>query len=121
VQTVGTAGTDRRDAACRGSIGERPALDSFLLLFRHFQLQEMRRFKNRELQKKRRNLIMSSKILKYFEVYLLMTRFEFAARYLLWATNQRLKYIPSTAFGKTGMSKARFDDLHQFDVRVIAG
>jgi Transposase IS4 len=41
-----------------------------------------------------------------------MTRCEFGERPSLWSTNQEHKYIPLPAFGKTGMSKMRFDDLH---------
>jgi hypothetical protein len=42
----------------------------------------------------------------------LITRFEFGERASLWSTNREHKNIPPPAFGKTGMSNRRFDDLH---------
>jgi Transposase IS4 len=95
-----------------GGISERSALDLFLHMFPPWQLQEMRRLTNRELQGKGKTPTTPGEILKYLGLLLLMTRFEFGVRATLRSTNQEQKLIPPPAFGKTGMSKGRFDHLH---------
>ena len=46
-----------------------------------------------------------------FGILILSTRYEFGSRASLWSINPFSKYRPAPAFGKTGMSRARFDDL----------
>jgi hypothetical protein len=81
-------------------------------MFPPLQLQEMRQLTNRELQAKGKTPTTPREILKCLGVLLLMTRIEFGERASLWSTLQEHKYIPPSAFGKSGMSKRMFDDLH---------
>jgi len=53
-------------------------------------------------------------VLKWFGVLMLITRFEFGNRAELWSEKPRCKYIPAPDFGKTGMSRQRFDDLWRY-------
>jgi len=50
-------------------------------------------------------------LLKWFGVLILVTRFEFGSRADSWSEKPRCKYMPAPGFGKTGMSRQRFDDL----------
>jgi len=50
-------------------------------------------------------------LLKWFGILILITRFEFGNRAQLWSDTPRCKYIPAPDFGKTGMSRQRWDDL----------
>ena len=53
----------------------------------------------------------ASEMLKFFEVIILTTKFEFTTRASLWNTTAWLKYRPAPQFGLTGMSKHRFEEL----------
>ena len=50
-------------------------------------------------------------MLRFFGVVILATKFEFDNRRSLWATTATSKYIPAPLFGKTNLSRNRFDDL----------
>ena len=51
------------------------------------------------------------KILNFFGILILITRFEFSSQRTLWATTATSKYKPAAALGKTGMPQNHFDDL----------
>ena len=53
----------------------------------------------------------SEEIIKLFGILILITRFKFGSRASLWSPIQAFKYIPSASFGRTGMSRKRFDVL----------
>ena len=53
-------------------------------------------------------------VLKWFGVLILITRFEYGNRAELWSHETRCKHIPAPDFGKTGMSRQRFDDLWRY-------
>ena len=62
--------------------------------------------------------------MKWFEIIILATHFEFGDRASLWSTFSQSKYRSAPAFGHTGMNMHRFDMLwrhvrriHQTDVR----
>lgn len=52
-----------------------------------------------------------SEILRLFGIMVLITRFEFGKKGDLWKTEPSSKYLPPPCFGKTGMSRDRFNDL----------
>jgi hypothetical protein len=111
-----------RSWAARTSVGEmvgpgsdigkhRSRLDYFLLMFPPLQLNEIVRLTNIHLTKKRRRLTTVGETIKFLGVLILTTRFEFGRRSSLWSTSQFSKYRGAPCFGKTGMSRVRFDDL----------
>lgn len=53
-------------------------------------------------------------LIRYFGVVILSTRFEFSERRELWSNTPLSKYMPAPAFGKTGLSRDRFDTIHRF-------
>ena len=63
------------------------------------------------MQLKGKPVTSRGEMLKYFGIMILSTRFEFGARRDLWSTKSSTKYIPAPAFGQTGMSRNRFDDI----------
>ena len=87
-------------------------LDYFLMMFPPKQLNEMIRLTNISLLRGGINKCTSKgEMLKLFGVMILVTKFEFTTRAKLWSNTAPNKYIPAPAFGKTGMSRPRFDDL----------
>ena len=88
-------------------------LDYFLLMFPPLQLQDMVRLTNLELTTKNTPPTTIGEILKWIGILILATRFEFGHRWSLWSTGMTgtNKYIPAACFGKTGMSRNRFDIL----------
>ena len=91
-------------------------LEWFLLSFPPAQLAEMVRLTNKELAKIRvRNSttdwVTQGELVKFLGMLMLMTRFEFNDRASLWKTTSLSKYVPAPAFGRTGMSRNRFDTL----------
>ena len=87
------------------------SLDYFLLMFPPKQLQETVRLTNIQLEDKSGLNTTPGEILKWIGVLILLTRYEFGSRRKLWSTTSSSKYIPAPAFGKTGMSRNRFDTL----------
>ena len=104
--TVGEEITAGCDVNCR-----RSRLDYFLLMFPPTQLQEMCRLTNFQLNKKEARETTIGEILKFFGIMILATRFEFQSRASLWSNTAPSKYIPAPSFGRTGMSRNRFDEL----------
>ena len=52
-------------------------------------------------------------ILKFFGIWVLSTRFEFGSCASLWSNTTSSKYLPAPDFGKTGISRNRFDHIWQ--------
>lgn len=86
-------------------------IDFFLLMFPPKQLLHMVDLTNAELLKLDLQPTNTSEILKFFGVLILMTSFEFTSRASLWTSVAPSKYRPAPHFGRTGMSKHRFNDL----------
>jgi hypothetical protein len=89
----------------------RSRLDYFLLMFPLLQLNKIGRLTNLHLAKKRRRLTTVGEVIKFFGLLILTTIFEFGRRSSLWSTSPFSKYHGVPCFGKTGMSRQRFDDL----------
>jgi hypothetical protein len=85
-----------------------PLYDSFLAAFPYAHFGEIAQFL---LQK--RAFISIGELLKFFGVLVPLTRFGFGKRHAFWKGSPTSKYIPAPAFGKTGMSRNRFDEILQ--------
>ena len=86
-------------------------LDMFLLSFPPHHLNKIVQLTSSKLLNLNKTPTTKQEILKLFGVLVLITRFEFGSRASLWATTAPSKYIPAPCFGKTGMSRHRFDVL----------
>ena len=86
-------------------------LEYCLMLFPPEQLQLILQLTNNELAMARKNYTMTGKIIKFFGVMLLVTRFEFGSRASLWSNTSTHIHIPAQLFGLTGMPQKRFVDL----------
>ena len=80
-------------------------------MFPEDQLKMMIKETNIVLRKKNMENLELSELLKLLGIYILTTRFEFGQRSELWSTIAPRKYRTAPAFGKTGMSRVRFDTL----------
>jgi hypothetical protein len=86
-------------------------LDYFLFMFPPDQLSTMVTLTSERLLETGKAAITTGELLKFFGVLLLITRFEFSARASLWSNTAPSKYQPAPSFGKTGMSRNRFDSI----------
>lgn len=86
-------------------------LDYFMMMFPHSHLEKITRLTNIQLKKKNKKETTISEILKWFGVILLCTKYEFSSRRSLWKTTSSSAYVAAPNFGKTGMTRGRFDDL----------
>lgn len=69
------------------------------------------RLTNIQLEKHQEKATTIGGILQFFGVWILSTRFKFGSCSSLWSNIAPSKYVPAPAFGKTGLSRHRFDTL----------
>ena len=81
------------------------------MMFPYEQLKAMVELTNVALQKLNDKATSAGELLKFFGVVLLGTRFEFGKRNSLWSESSQNPFIPAPCFGKTGMSRNRFNLL----------
>ena len=93
--------------------GQHSRLDIFLMMFPPAQLTVMLQQTNQQLRLANNPEINKRELLKFFGVLLLITKYEFAGRSSLWSETASSKYEPAPNFGKTGMSRKRFDTIWQ--------
>jgi Transposase IS4 len=86
-------------------------LDIFHLMFPPSQLDVMVRCTNAIMREKNKKTTTKGELLKFLGVIVLMTRYEFKSRVSLWSTTAVSKYETPPCFGKTNMSRVRFDDI----------
>ncbi|KAI2492991.1 Transposase IS4 [Fragilaria crotonensis] len=86
-------------------------LDYFLCMFPPQSLLSIVRLTSRQLEMLSKPTTTKGEVLRFFGVVILATKFEFDDRRSLWATTATSKYIPAPLFGKTNLSRNRFDDL----------
>jgi hypothetical protein len=86
-------------------------LDYFLLMFPPDQLATIVTLTSENLLLKTKTPTTPGEVLKFFGVLILVTRFEFSSRASLWSNTAPSKYQPAPSFGKTGMSRHRFDSI----------
>jgi hypothetical protein len=89
-------------------------LDYFLLMFPPLELQLILRLTNSQLRSAGLKETQTGEILKFFGIILLATRFEFGNRASLWSSTAPSKYVPAPNFGRTGMTRQRFDSLWRY-------
>lgn len=90
---------------------ERAPIDYFLMMFPPKQIQAMVTLTNAELAKLSLPTTQAGELFKFMGVLMLCTRYEFGERRSLWSKEPPSKYQPAPNFGKTGMSRSRFDFL----------
>ena len=76
-------------------------LEYFLMLFPPQQLQLILQLTNNELAMARKNYTTAGEIVKFFEVMLLVTRFEFGSWASLWSNMTTNKCIPAPSLDAT--------------------
>ena len=86
-------------------------LDFLMLMFPPNHLLKIFQLTNTQLAKFYQKEKNRQEILKFFDILVLMTRFEFGLRASLWSTFSPSKYVPAAHFGKRGMFRTRFDFL----------
>jgi Transposase IS4 len=86
--------------------------DYFMPVFPTDKLVRMVRLTNEKLNLKKRPCTTTAELLKFIDVLILGTRYEFGSRADLWKTEATNRLFIPPAFGmKTGMSRGRFDDI----------
>lgn len=86
-------------------------LDCFMATFPKTQLNWMVQALSTRLLQDGKDPSTLGELLKWFGILILITRFEYGNRAELWSDTPRCKYIPAPDFGKTGMSRNRWDDI----------
>jgi Transposase IS4 len=89
-------------------------LDIFLLMFPPTQLETMLLSTNTLLHEHNKKTTTKGELLIFFGIILLATKYEFKSRASLWSNSPPTKYENAPGFGKTGMSRVRFDDIWRF-------
>jgi hypothetical protein len=89
----------------------RPTLEYFLALFPLGHLSTIVAITNENLISRKLAPTTPKKILKFFGVMLLSTRFEFSSRESLLQSTPRNKYLPALNLGVTGMTRDRFRNV----------
>ena len=83
----------------------------FFFMFPPRHLDSIVRYTTTEPEEKSKKKSTKGEILKFFGIILLRTKFESKSRASLWSTTAPSKYEVAPTFGRTGMSRQRFDDL----------
>ena len=104
-------GNEYTEGCDNGATAKYTELDCFRACFPKTQLNWMVERLNLILPQHNKALTTLGEMLKWFGILILITRFEFGYRADLWSQVPRCKYIPAPDFGKTGMSRQRWDDL----------
>ena len=86
-------------------------VDYFLLMFPPAELQLILRLTNLQLRSAGLKETTKGQLLKFFGIIILATRFEFGERASLWSSTAPSKYVPAPNFGRTGMTRPRFDTI----------
>ena len=94
--------------------GRLSRLDYFLLMFPPKQLAKMVHLTSDKLVSDGKTACSTGEMLKFFGVMILVTKYEFTCRRSLWSTVAPFKYMAAPAFGRTGMSRNRFDEMFQW-------
>jgi hypothetical protein len=86
-------------------------LQIFNQVFPKEQLSLILSLTNEKITVVRGKKLTEGELIKFFGIVILATRFEFAARRDLWSQTKKTKYEEAPAFGRTGMSRNRFDQI----------
>ena len=113
--------TGERIGEGEGNPNIQSRLDYFMMMFPYRQLESEVRWTNVQLYRARKQPTTAGELLKYKGLQLLATRFQFNSRAGLWTTtSQWCRYISPPHFGRTEMSRQRFDDLTSCFVLQLA-
>ena len=91
--------------------GTIPLLDYFTAVYPVKIVEECVRQTNKELLLHGKQTVDLGEMMKFIGVAILATRFEFGSRRELWSMRTVSRHIPAPCFGRTGMSRDRFDDI----------
>ena len=83
----------------------------FIMMFPNRQLKLMVELTNAALRKAGEKVTSGGEALKFLGIVLLCTRFEFGKRNSLWSESRKNPFLPAPCFGRTGMSRNRFNLL----------
>jgi Transposase IS4 len=89
-------------------------LDVFFLMFPPEQIRTILQCTNIQLQAKGRPLLTRGELIRVLGVMILVTKFEFQNRGDLWSSRPPTPYEHAPNFGRTGVSKNRFDEIIKF-------
>ena len=89
----------------------RSRLDYFLSMFPPEALTVIVNETNKQLRSKRIRETTAGEIIIFFGVMILMSRYEFGERRGLWSSEPSFKYMPAPNFGRTGMSRHRYEEI----------
>jgi hypothetical protein len=101
-------------------------IDYFFLMYPPKALLHFKTCTNDVLREEGKTELTFEEMIKFFGIIVLATRFEFTARATLWSKARVSRFYALPAFGNTGMTRNRFDDLwkcmrfsHQATVRPV--
>jgi Transposase IS4 len=98
-------------AGCNENEDKFSRLSLWLIMFPPNELKTILFCTNINLRKNNIKQTTIGEIIKLFGVFLLITKYEFQSRRSLWSSSPSTKYEVAPGFGKTGMSRDRFDKL----------
>ena len=107
-------GNEYSEGCDNGMVPKYSELDCFMATFPKTQLNWMVDCLNTILPLHNKDPTTMGELLKWFGILILVTRFEFGSRAELWSNKPRCMYIPAPDFGKTGMSRDRWDELWRY-------
>eukprot|EP00977_Amphora_coffeiformis_P024489 scaffold16003_cov149-Amphora_coffeaeformis.AAC.5 len=86
-------------------------LDHFLMMMPGAAIQNIVSLTNIRLNEKKKTPIDYDELLSFFGVIILGTRFESSGRASLWNKTSTSRFVPPPDFGRTGLSRRRFEDI----------
>lgn len=78
------------------------------------ELQLIQQLTNHFLRSAGLTEMTKGELLKFLGIVLLATKFEFGNRASLWSSTAPSKYVPAANFGRTGMTRQRFDAIWRY-------
>ena len=103
---IGEMITKNSDRQCKYS-----RLQYFQFMFPPDEIDLIVKVTNDQLRIHQQQSTTTGEAYKFFGLWILATRFEFGSRASLWSNVAPSKFAPAPAFGKTGTSRHRFDNL----------
>jgi hypothetical protein len=86
-------------------------IDYFFLMYPPKALLHFMTCTNDYLREEAKAIISYEEMIKFFGIIILATRFEFTSRASLWSKARVSRFYALPAFGTTGMTRNRFDDI----------
>lgn len=86
-------------------------LEIFYQVFPREAIDTILTLTNEKLARGRSKKLTEGELIRFIGLIILATRFEFGSRRELWSQTKKTKYEEAPAFGRTGMSRNRFDQI----------